>query len=89
LFEDPAFVAKVKERFSYFRENQNYILDKMDFHSNYLKLAQQENDDKWNTIGIYVWPNPIVLSTYEAEVDQLKSWYIERMNWLETAFNSL
>jgi len=89
LFEDPAFVTKVKSRFAYFRENQNYILDKIDLHSNYLQLAQQENDDKWNTIGMYVWPNPVVLESYDAEVAHLKGWYNERMNWLENAFKDL
>ncbi len=89
LFQDPAFVAKVKTRFLYFRENQNFILDKMDSYANYLKWAQQENDDKWNTIGVYVWPNSVVLGSYEAEVTHLKNWYTTRMNWLNTAYNGL
>ena len=89
LFEDPAFVSKVKARFSYFRENQDFILDKIDSHSNYLKWAQQENDNKWNTIGNYVWPNPIAYSTYDAEVEHLISWYKQRMNWLENAIMDL
>lgn len=89
LFEDPAFVEKVKVRFSYFRDYQNYILDKIDFYANYLSLAQQENDAKWDIIGNYAWPNPVVYDTYEEEVEHLKNWYIERMNWLETEFNAL
>ncbi len=89
LFEDPAFVAKVKERFLYFRENQSFILGKMDSYANYLKWAQQENDNIWNSIGIYVWPNPVVFNTYEEEVNHLKTWYTERMNWLAVAYNNL
>lgn len=89
LFEDPAFVTKVKLRFSYFRENQSLILGKMDSYANYLKWAQQENDNIWNSIGIYVWPNPVVFNTYEEEVAHLKTWYKERMNWLEVAYNKL
>jgi len=89
LFEDPAFVSKVKNRFLYFKRNQNLILDKMDFYANYLKLAQKENDDKWDIIGNYAWPNPVVYDTYEEEVEHLKNWYIKRMNWLDTAFMAL
>jgi spore coat protein CotH len=89
LFQDPLFVAKVKSRFIYFKDNQNLILNKIDSHANYLKWAQEENNKKWNTIGVYVWPNPVVLSTYDAEVNQLKTWYSQRMIWLGTAFNSL
>lgn len=89
LFEDPEFVNQVKTRFTYFRENQNFILDKMDYYADYLNLAQQENNDKWNVIGNYTWPNPVVYNTYEEEVEHLKNWYIQRMDWLNTALNEL
>jgi spore coat protein CotH len=89
LFQDPDFVNKVNERFKYFRNNQQYILDKIDQQAEVLKWAQQENDEKWHTIGTYVWPNPVVLASYDEEVAHLKSWYTRRMNWLETAFYSL
>jgi hypothetical protein len=40
-------------------------------------------------MGQYVWPNAVVLETYEEEVVHLKNWYIERMDWLETALDDL
>lgn len=89
LFQDPAFVSKVKERFDYFETNQDVILDKLDAHALKLDWAQQENDDKWQTIGTYVWPNPVVLDTYEAEVEHLKDWYNRRMSWLGQALDAL
>jgi len=39
LFQDPAFVSKVKTHFLFFRDNQNFILDKIGFYDNYLKFA--------------------------------------------------
>lgn len=89
LFQDPAFVAQVKSRFTYFKDNMEYILDTIDYYADYLSLAQEENDNKWGSIGIYVWPNPVVFDTYEEEVAHMKNWYIERMDWLETAFDNL
>jgi hypothetical protein len=89
LFQDPNFVNKVNERFKYFRSNQQYILDKIEQQAEALKWAQQENDDKWQTIGYYVWPNSVVLPSYEEEVTHLKTWYTKRMNWLESALESL
>jgi len=89
LFEDPDFVALVKARFAYYRNNQDYILDKIDYYADYLSLAQEENNDKWNTIGVYVWPNPVVYNTYEEEVSHLKNWYTTRMDWLDIAINNL
>lgn len=89
LFNDPAFVEKVKTRFAYFKQNQSLILDKIDMHAERLNCAQQENDEKWQTIGIYVWPNPVVYDTYAKEVAHLKDWYSARMAWLESALNQL
>ena len=89
LFLDEEFINKVKSRFQYFRQNQDYILEKMDSHADYLNLAQLENNAKWHVIGTYIWPNPVVLDSYEAEVERMKTWYITRMNWLENAINNL
>lgn len=89
LFQDPAFVNKVKSRFVYFKNNQQFILNKMDYYASYLKYAQEENDIKWNLLGTYVWPNPVVYNTYQEEVNHLKNWYTQRMDWLTTAINSL
>ena len=89
LFADPYFVSKVKERFQYFNNNQDLIIDKIDSYSEQLKWAQEENDDKWQTMGVFVWPNPVVFDTYQEEVDNMKSWYITRMTWLESAIDGL
>ena len=40
-------------------------------------------------IGAYVWPNPVVFDTYQEEVDYLKAWYLNRMDWLDRAFDQL
>ena len=89
LFQDPAFVEKVKSRFAFFKQNENIILDKIDAYGEQLQWAQQQNNDEWQTIGMPVWPNPVVFDTYQEEVDHLKSWYSDRMEWLEAAFAAL
>ena len=71
------------------KDNQNLILDKIDAYAVKLNLAQQENDDKWGTLGMYVWPNPIVFDTYSKEVEHMKTWYSQRMTWLHGALNNL
>ena len=89
LFQDPDFVDRVKVRFAYFKDNQDFILDKIDTYAQQLQWAQQENDNKWQTLGIYVWPNPVFFDTYQEEVDHMKAWYVDRMNWLDEAFKNL
>jgi spore coat protein CotH len=89
LFEDRGFVDKVKNRFAYFRANEALIIEKINAHADRLKWSQQENDQKWQTLGIYVWPNPIFFDTYDEEVEHLKTWYSQRMDWLDDALNNL
>ena len=89
LFQDPAFTQMVKDRFIYFKDNEDLIIQKIDDYAEKLKWAQAENNNKWQTIGTYVWPNPVIYDTYQEEVDHLKNWYLARMEWLEEAFNDL
>lgn len=87
LFEDPYFENLVKERFMYFYNNTNVLLEKIDGHKNDLELAQEKNYQKWPTLGTYVWPNPVFFDTHTEEVDHLKAWLTNRMNWLHGQFN--
>jgi hypothetical protein len=89
LLQDPAFADKVRTRFAYFKDNEDYILDKIDQYAEKLKWSQKENNDKWELFGEYVWPNPVYFDTHAEEVAHLKSWYQARMDWLETALNGL
>jgi len=89
LFQDPDFVDRVKVRFAYFKDNQDFILEKIDTYAQQLQWAQQENDNKWQTLGIYVWPNPVIFDTYQEEVDHMKAWYGDRMTWLDNALTDL
>lgn len=89
LFQDPNFVNQVQTRFEYYNNNRAYLLAKIDEYAEKLRYAQAENDAKWETIGVYVWPNPVVLDTYDEEVTRLKSWFNTRMDWLDVALGDL
>ena len=45
--------------------------------------AQQRNFERWPTLGEYVWPNDYIGDTYEDEVQQLKFWISQRLNWMD------
>ena len=64
LLLDSYFVDRLKERFSHFYANTSQIINKIDEIGRYLELASKQNDLKWQTIGTYVFPNP-VFETYE------------------------
>lgn len=84
LFQDPAFKQKVRERWDEVKNKEiAEALRNIDNHAAYLELSQRENFKKWDILNQKVWPNPQVFGTYEAEVNQIKSWLATRINWLD------
>ncbi|NLJ42525.1 MAG: T9SS type A sorting domain-containing protein [Bacteroidales bacterium] len=49
----------------------------------YLGDAVARNFERWPVIGEYIWPNYFIGQTYEEEVDYLKDWITDRMNWMD------
>ena len=89
LFEDPAFVAKVKERFNYFYNKRDDIMREINGNANYLKYAVQENDNRWHTFYTYTWPNYNIWGNYNNEVQSLKEWLNARFEWLKHEFDMM
>lgn len=45
--------------------------------------AADRNHYTWKTLGRYVWPNKFVGETYEEEIDYLKTWLKERLDFMD------
>jgi hypothetical protein len=41
------------------------------------------NFERWPILGTYVWPNSYVGLSYEQEVDYLRDWIGERLDWMD------
>ena len=89
LLQDPYFVDRVKQRFEHFYANKAEILDKVDAFGQYLELASEQNDLKWQTIGTFVFPNPTYFESYDQELNFLKTWISDRMEWLKQEMSDL
>lgn len=89
MFKDPLFVKKVKERFSYFYNQSNEIMNEINSTANYLRFAVQENNNKWNTFYNYTWINNQIWGSYFNEVTSLKEWILFRMEWLKVEFDKM
>lgn len=87
LFQDPAFVAKVKERFSYFYSHKDDIMQNINENAQYLRYSVEENNNKWGTFYNYTWPNYDVWGSYLNEVQYMKNWLNERFEWLKKEFD--
>ena len=45
--------------------------------------AVDRNFERWPTLGQYVWPNYYIGQTYEDEIEYLRNWIIDRMEWMD------
>ena len=45
--------------------------------------ARERNFNQWQILGRYVWPNSFVGVTYEDEVNFLKDWLQDRLDWMD------
>ena len=89
LMQDPAFVARVKERFDYFYGHKNEIISEINKQAKYLHYAVEENENKWGTFYTYTWPNNNIWGSYQNEVESLKVWLNARFEWLKGAFDAM
>lgn len=94
LLQDPAYVAKLKDRWSVLRGStlsEPTILGKIDMYNDALENAGsiEQNFNTWSVLGTYVWPNSFVGNTYDEEIDYLKNWVEDRLVWMDTEINSL
>ena len=95
LFQDEFFVEKVKSRYNYFYSNKNTIIDKSNYYSEQLAQARFNNENIWNVLGKYVWPNNVTFnsswssSPFKEEQNYLNSWISDRMDWLNVEIKKL
>lgn len=63
----------------------------MDAYVETLTLARvnHNNFEKWPVLGQYVWPNNFVGNSYTEEINYLKEWVNNRLNWLDNAIMGL
>lgn len=89
LFQDPAFVAKVKERFDFYFNRQEDIIKNINENAQYLKYAIQEDNTKWDTFQSYQSSDADIWTLYQGQVASMKNWLTERMKWLKTQFDAM
>jgi hypothetical protein len=89
LFEDPAYVSAVKNRWNTKKTEFFALWQYIDERALYINAAQTQNFKRWDILGSYVWPNVVVPGSYQGEIGYLQSWLAARLAWLDTAINQL
>jgi len=84
LFKDAAFVAKVKARWVEVYPALYDVPKEIDIWAAELGESPAANFDKWQILDQQVWPNVKVTGSYQGEIDYLKLFYSQRLNWMNT-----
>lgn len=87
LYQDPAYRSKLAARWAEVRSNQLQTSRLHTYIDSVYSVLHSEatfrNFQRWPVLGLYVWPNFFVGSSYTEEVNWLKTWITNRMNWLD------
>lgn len=90
LFEDPVFVARVKERFNdCYYANKHRMFEHIDQTASILINKVVEDNKLWGTITWKASTNSQVKEVYQEKVDAMKNWLNTRLEWLYIEINSL
>lgn len=84
--EDQWFLVQLKDRYEELRSGQfsnATICDLIENYESILSESQTRNFQRWPVIGDWVWPNSFIGNSYGEEIDFLKDWVINRMEWLD------
>ena len=95
LLEDENFVSKLKSRWNDLRTNilsNENILSLVNTDYSILENetdAANRNFNRWQILGIYIWPNSFIGNSYYEEINFLKDWISQRTAWLDISINEL
>ena len=88
LFQDPAFVTRVKEIWSGIKADQlPAMFQSIAANATALQQSQLNNFERWPILETYVWPNYRIPGSYAGEIGYLNTWLTERVAWMDSQFN--
>lgn len=86
-FVQPDFIRnKMKCRWESLRNtvfSTENLLDYIEQQEAYIEEARIRNFNRWPVLGEYVWPNLYIGEDYEDEMNYLKDWLVQRLEWMD------
>jgi hypothetical protein len=91
IMSDDEMVASLSQIYSQYRDNGTITKDVLehviDSCSNLLIESQEMNFKRWPIMDIKVHENPVIYGSYEAEVDNVRDYIMNRIDWLDGKLN--
>jgi len=92
LRQDDYFNYELKTRWQELRKGPFHldnILGYVDSVSIRLSNAQKRNFNRFPILGTWVWPNYFVGNTYEEEINFMKDWITQRIQWMDDQIDQI
>ena len=92
LIQQESFETRFIARFNDVMDNHfDDFIAEIDYVSGQLYPHAIKNFEKWDILGIYVWPNPqemVEANTYSKQITYLKTYLTMRKDWLLNELNT-
>jgi hypothetical protein len=87
LFQDPAFAARYRARWSALKAAGalDSLQNLVGHRASYLSVVQVRNFERWPILGTWVWPNRVVMGSWPGEVLAMDAWLQARLRWMNGA----
>ena len=92
LLLDQEFIMQFKNRWTELRSNtlsNQTIMNYIDSVVVEIDDAQRRNFIRWPVLNQYVWPNNYVGGSYTNEIQYLKNWIRDRLNWMDNSIAAM
>ena len=91
IMSDDEMVASLSQIYSQYRNNgeitKAVLENVVDSCAALLAESQDLNFKRWQILDILVHENPIIYGSYEAEVDNVRNYIMNRIDWLDSKLN--
>ena len=89
MFNDPTFVASVKERFNSYYNNKAAMIAHIEKVAEATQKSAIANNKLWGRLCDRNSSDATTESAYNEQVDYIKSWLSARLDWLKTNFDAM
>lgn len=89
MFDDPAFVAAVKDRFNVYYNNKSQIISYIEEVAAINQRSVIANNKIWGKLCDKNSSDADVLAAYSEQVDFLTTWLSDRLDWLKSQYDEM
>lgn len=91
IFSDEEIEKKLEKIYSHYRDKNIISKEKLvavvDSCAELLSQSQDLNFKRWQILNTQVHENPVIYGSYDGEVDNVRNYVAERIEWLDSKLN--